>query len=258
MTFICRPIYWVGSSTFDSSRTSLNLASLLDTDFGPILRIGNYYNLAGRNPSSDTKCQNRERRLRRSSKYKAISFILSVLTTCNYTPGLGFSGVSQSTHFSKCRLSTNVYPQYSKRLKNRPFALEPGPIIIPQMPTNLTHPAVKVLNWITNLHNDDLSDELDLCGLQFPIRVLTYTPAAVLPKCKSNELTTTQTHSIAVGHQCSMNAPGLLEVLPGRLFYFYIPSLRAKPASLLEFMEAASLLNAPTCILLSKDFDQHM
>lgn len=58
--------------------------------------------------------------------------------------------------------------------------------------------------------------------------------------------------------RCSMIVRGLMGILFGKLFYFYIANFTAKPINLPIFMIVSSSLNISTCIIHARDEEPNM
>lgn len=75
----------------------------------------------------------------------------------------------------------------------------------------------------------------------------------MLVGCCDTGLMMNETHRCVFEYQCSMAAQGLMDILSGNPFYFYIANLMAKLVSLPKIMIAATLSNVPLWIIHARD-----
>lgn len=95
-----------------------------------------------------------------------------------------------------------------------------------------------------NSRNDVVRDEHSLRWVAHQFTKPMYTRAEVVVCGQEAGLTKIRIHSNIVEWQCLLKASGLVNVLPGKLFYVSVVSLTLKPINFTKLMIVTSVLNA--------------
>lgn len=97
----------------------------------------------------------------------------------------------------------------------------------------------RVLKVNSHSQDDALCEKSNSCHLLCQITILAHTHAAVLVSCRGGGLMATETHGNVFERRGSMNRRGVIDILPGNLFYVYIINMTTKPLTLPKLMIVA-------------------
>lgn len=99
----------------------------------------------------------------------------------------------------------------------------PVAIILTKTAIDYLHSEYAVFNVNTNSLDDASSDELNLCRVARQVTLPANTHVAVFVSCQGFGVMNIEIQGYLVECRCSMTAQVLMEILPGRPFYVYIP-----------------------------------
>lgn len=85
-----------------------------------------------------------------------------------------------------------------------------------------------VLDGTTKPQDNALCDKDHFCRVARQITIPAHTQATVLVSCQGYKIKTIETNCNFGEGRYSMNARGLMQVLPGKLFYVYIAKFNGK------------------------------
>lgn len=90
------------------------------------------------------------------------------------------------------------------------------------------------------------------------IKISAFIQAVVLVSFQGAGLKKIETNCNIIERRCSMIMGGIVDILPGKLSYFYMVSLTTKPVNLFKFITVTSVPNAPAWVIHARDDEPYM
>lgn len=249
-----KPTYRVHISGGIASNAPSTLESILDTGVDPKFVNKDLLSRCGKEPIKSIKSPQLQTENCQVVSVKSIvplfvgvadSCVRAWFATFENLPVDGFLGTSLID-----RCIRRIFPTERKVF---PWHSMPAAIFKTETVINSIYNHINVLDSYKKASKDIVRDKHHLCPVARLMTLLHHSQSTEFVRCQDAELMTVDTHCIIGPHPCSMNAHGLIEILPARLFYVYISSLRAKPENLKKFMIVTIVSTAPTCTIHEHD-----